>query len=71
MDGKTNADFEIVVSDKKSATEELIDSYYQIIHFIWKELHPLAPLPSVESMKWHFFEPVLNKQTFSWNKFLW
>lgn len=44
MDRKVNTDFENIASDKESETGELLDSYYQIIHSIWKELHPLTPL---------------------------
>lgn len=62
-------EFEIRIFDKESVSDNLINRYFDLINAGWKELHPLEPLPSHDSLMQHFFEPIPNKQTFSWLAF--
>jgi GNAT superfamily N-acetyltransferase len=62
-------EFEIKVFDKESVSDSLINQYFDLINAGWKELHPLEPLPLHENLMQHFFEPIPNKQSFSWLTF--
>jgi RimJ/RimL family protein N-acetyltransferase len=66
MTGKNIEGYELKVFEKESVSDEIVTKYYNLINSIWKEIHPLEPLPPIEGLKQHFFEPIPNKQTFSW-----
>ncbi|HUT81699.1 MAG TPA: hypothetical protein VMZ29_10905 [Candidatus Bathyarchaeia archaeon] len=51
---KKEIEFEIKIFDKDSISEETVTKYYNLIHSMWKEMHPLEPIPSLDSMKQHF-----------------
>ena len=69
MNFKNPMNFDIRIFNKENVSDEFINQYFDLINSIWKEMHPLEPLPSIDSLKQHFFEPIPNKNSFSWIAF--
>ncbi|MCY3410976.1 MAG: GNAT family N-acetyltransferase [Candidatus Heimdallarchaeota archaeon] len=51
--------------DKINIAPKIKNSYFDLIRGIWEEIHPDEPLPTIESMEQHFFDPIPNKDVHS------